>query len=92
MNMNDAHELYKDFLEYAVEQGSDLERVQDMYNTHDLYEGMHSDAERAVNAFENMMYEFLDVQSVHDDPRLFVLMEAPRHFDINHPRNFRAKE
>lgn len=92
MNMRDAHELYKDFLEYAVSRGADLDHVQNMYNTHDLYEGMHNDAERAVHTFENMMYDFLDVHSVHDDPRLFVLMEAPRNFGVNDPYNFRTKE
>lgn len=89
--MNNTHELYKDFLAYAGEQGVDLDHMQDMYNTHELYQGMHDDAEHAVHTFEEMMYDFLDVQSVDDDPRLHDLLEAPWMYEINHPYNLRTK-
>lgn len=89
--MNDIYELYKDFLEYAVEQGVNLEYMQDMYDLYYLHEGMHEEAEEAVYNFEGVMYDFLDVQSVDDDPRLYALMECPSVYEITHPFNFRTK-
>lgn len=89
--MNDTHELYKDFLEYAIEQGVNLDHMQGMYDLYSLHEGMHEEAEHAVHTFEEMMYDFLDVQSVDDDPRLHDLLESPWRYEINHPFNLRTK-
>lgn len=88
----DTHELYKDFLEYAVDQGVDLDNVQEMYDL--LYEsgGMSDRAACAVLHFEELMYDFLGVDSMYDDPRMDSLMEAPGIYEINHPFNFRGKE
>lgn len=87
--MDKTHELYKDFLEYAVEQGVNLEYMQYMYILHDIHQGMHEEAEDAVHSFETMMYDFLDVSSVDDDPRLYDLLEAPGIYEIDHPLNVR---
>lgn len=90
--MNNTHELYKDFLEYAVEQGVDLDEMQALYDQHCESEGMDDHAACAVIDFEEMMYDFLDVESVDDDPRLYALMECPSVYEITHPFNFRDKE
>lgn len=90
--MDKTHELYKDFLEYAVRQGFDLEYVQDMYSLHYESDGTHGEAAHAVYEFEDSMYDFLGVESVDDDSRLYALMECPGSYEINHPFNFRDKE
>lgn len=89
--MDNTHELYKDFLEYAVKQGVDLDHMQDMYDLYYLHEGMHEEAENEVHMFEGMMYDFLGVESVDDDERLYDLLEAPGSYEINHPYNFGTK-
>lgn len=88
--MNNTHELYKDFLEYAVEQGMDLERMQYLYILNDDHQGIHGEAANAVHEFEGMMYDFLGVQSVDDDPRLYALLECPSIYEIDHPSNVRG--
>lgn len=90
--MDESYELYRDFLEYAVRQGFDLDYVQDMYSRHYETDGMDGEAEHAVYEFEDAMYDFLGVKSVEDDSRLYILMEAPGTYEINHPANFRDKE
>lgn len=85
------HELYKDFLEYAMRQGVDLDFVQDEYNKNWETNGTDSGAADTTHDFEAMMYDFLGVKSVDDDPRLGALMEAPGIYEINHPFNFRDK-
>lgn len=86
------HELYKDFLEYAVEQGLDLAFVQVEYDKNWESYGMDSGAADTTHDFEEMMYDFLGVQSVEDDDRLYPLLEAPGIYEINHPHNFRSKD
>lgn len=86
------HELYKDFLKYAVRQGFDLEYVQAMYILHYESNGMHGEAGHAVYEFEDAMYDFLGVESVEEDSRLYILMEAPGIYEITHPYNFGIKE
>lgn len=85
------HELYKDFLEYAVDQGVDLDDVQEMYDRNYEVDGMDMEAFHEVLEFEEMMYDFLGVESVYDDSRLHSLLEAPGIYEINHPSNFRDK-
>lgn len=86
------HELYKDFLEYAVDQGVDLDFVQAEYDKDRESNGMDSGAADTTHDFEEMMYDFLGVESVYDDSRLHSLLEAPGIYEINHPFNFRDKE
>lgn len=86
----DSHELYKDFLEYAQGQGMDLDRMQDLYYRDYETDGMDDEASYAVHEFEEMMYDFLGVNSVEEDDRLYTLMEAPGSYEINHPDNFRG--
>ena len=88
----DTHELYKDFLEYAVDQGVDLDDVQEMYDRNYEVDGMDMEAFHEVLEFEELMYDFLGVESVYDDSRLYALLEAPGIYEINHPFNFRDKE
>lgn len=83
------HELYKDFLEYAVSQGMDPDKMQELYDRDYESDGMDPEAGAAVWEFEDMMYDFLEVSSVDDDPRLYDLLEAPGNYEINHPWNFR---
>lgn len=90
--MSAQHELYKDFLEYAVEHGEDLDYVQGMYDLYYESEGCNPEAESAVHSFEELMYDFLGVSSVVDDERLYDLMEAPSMYEVNHPSNIRTKE
>lgn len=87
---DDSHELYKDFLEYAQGQGMDLDRMQELYDRNYETDGMDDEAEYAVHEFEEMMYDFLGVNSVEEDDRLYTLMEAPGSYEINHPYNFRS--
>lgn len=86
----DSHELYKDFLEYAQGQGMDLDRMQELYDRNYETDGMDDEAEYAVHEFEEMMYDFLGVNSVDEDDRLYTLLEAPGSYEINHPYNFRG--
>ena len=86
------HELYKDFLEYAVDQGVDLDDMQAMYDRNYEVDGMDTEAFHEVLEFEGLMYDFLGVESVDDDPRLHSLLEAPGIYEVNHPFNFRDKE
>lgn len=86
----DSHELYKDFLEYAQGQGMDLDRMQELYYRDYETDGMDAEADYAVHEFEEMMYDFLGVNSVDEDDRLYTLMEAPGSYEINHPDNFRG--
>lgn len=85
MVKDSTHELYKDFLEYAMEQGLDLQAIEDDIFSDDP---IRQESER-VYAFEEAMYDFLGVTSVDDDPRLYRLLEAPGIYEINHPFNFR---
>lgn len=87
---DDSHELYKDFLEYAQGQGMDLDRMQELYDRNYETDGMDDEADYAVHEFEEMMYDFLGVNSVEEDDRLYTLMEAPGSYEINHPHNFRG--
>lgn len=86
--MQTEHELYKEFLQYAVDQGINLEYMQVMYDLYSGTEPISDGVEWAVHSFEEMMYDFLGVVSVEDDDRLFHLMEAPSIYEINHPNNF----
>lgn len=86
--MNNKHELYKEFLVYAMDNGVDLDYVQRMYDLYYETEGMHAGAEYAVHSFEETMYDFLGVTTIVDDERLHDLMEAPSIYEINHPNNF----
>lgn len=87
---NDSHELYKDFLEYAQGQGLDLDRMQELYDRNYETNGMDEEADHAVQDFEEMMYDFLGVNSVDEDMRVYDLMEGPGMYEINHPYNFRS--
>lgn len=90
MTKNIGHELYKDFLAYAQLQGMDLVRTQELYSRNYETDGMDADASDATHEFEEMMYDFLGVQSVDDDSRLYGLLEAPGIYEITHPYNFRT--
>jgi hypothetical protein len=92
MDNNADHELYKDFLEYAIGQGVDLDEVQEMYDRNYEGDGLDMEAFNEILEFEGLMYDFLDVQSVDDDDRLHSLHEAPGIYEINHPHNFRSKD
>ena len=87
---DDSHELYKDFLEYAQGQGMDLDRMQELYDRNYESNGMDEEADHAVRDFEEMMYDFLGVNSVEEDSRVYTLMDAPGSYEINHPYNFRG--
>lgn len=88
MPNNNNHEIYKDFLEYAISQGLDLEVIEDDYFSNDpMRQESHN-----IYDFEAAMYDFLGVQSVDDDDRLYPLLEAPGIYEINHPHNFRSKD
>lgn len=84
---NHIHDLYKQFLQYAVSQGVDLDEMQDMYDRDYESDGMDSDADHAVAWFESLMYDFLGVTSV-ENTLVYALMECPGTYEINHPNNF----
>lgn len=86
--MQTQHELYKDFLQYAVDLGTNLEYMQAMYDLYCGTEPISDGVEWAVRSFEKMMYDFLGVTSIVDDERLYDLIEAPAIYEINHPNNF----
>ena len=68
-------DLYVRFLEYAKNRGFDLEHIENLY--------MSGQETSDVHQFEEAMYDFLDVDSVDDDPRLYELLEAPGIYGIS---------
>lgn len=85
---NTIHDLYKQFLSFAVSKGVDLDFMQEMYDLDYESDGMDSGADHAVSDFQELMYDFIGVNSVEEDSRVLALMECPGIFEINHPYNF----
>lgn len=85
---NYTHDLYKQFLSFAVSKGVDLDYMQEMYDLDYESDGMDSDADHAVSDFQELMYDFIGVNSVEEDSRVLALMECPGIYEINHPNNF----
>lgn len=81
-----APELYKDFLEYALGQGADLDYLQEMYDRNYQSNGMDEEADRAVYELESLMSDFAN----GDDSVFYQLLDAPGSYEINHPNNFRG--
>ena len=68
-------DLYVKFLEYAKNQGIDLEHMESVF--------FNDQDDPEYHRFEELMYDFLQVDSVDDDPQLYTLLEAPGIYGIS---------
>lgn len=66
--------LWQEFLEYAESQGFNLDEIDSLY--------MQDQDASDIIEFETAMYDFLGVNSVDDDPRLYELLEGPGMFGV----------